>query len=339
MNLPARFLYALCVVVLISIGLLVHLSSAMAQGPLTPTPSSFSQTQTKQLLRPLGENPARKLNNVFFAFLPLVEDQVPYYSQMVYIPAGTFQMGCDWAIDNCGGSGYNGYAMELPLHTVNLSAYHIDKYSVTNARYAACVATGVCLAPYSSWSGTRTSYYGDPAFDNYPVIYVNWYMADTFCKWEGKRLPTEAEWEKAARGSSDTRMYPWGSLPSQQDLSCTQENIRNNNGMCVGDTTPVGSYANDISPYQVVEMSGNVWNWTNDFYQVDYYSYSPYDNPTGPSGPMDSPNYECQAIDNCHVVRGGSWYSMWRYARTSYRGRVSHFTNSDSLGIRCARSP
>ena len=123
---------------------------------------------------------------------------------MVRIPVGDFQMGCVKNNDpGCDGRG------EPPSPTIFLDEYLIDKYEVTNARYQACVDAGVCTAPHDSRSYTVAKYYGNPTYADYPVIWGDWSQAKTFCEWEGKRLPTEAEWEKAARGT-DARIYPWG---------------------------------------------------------------------------------------------------------------------------------
>jgi formylglycine-generating enzyme required for sulfatase activity len=205
---------------------------------------------------------------------------------------------------------------------VNLDAYDIDKYEVTNARYKACVDGGGCTAPGYSSSNTRPSYYGYAAYDNYPVIYVDWNQATAFCAWEGKRLPTEAEWEKAARGSSNTHIYPWG----DEHPACTLGNFAVN-GYCVGDTSQVGSYPSGASPYGALDMAGNVWEWVSDWYQADYYSSQmSWSNPSGPT----SGTYK--------VLRGGAWLNDWGFSRVSLRLWYLPPGRSDLLGFRCVHS-
>ena len=163
---------------------------------------------------------------------------------------------------------------EKPVHIVYLDAYWIDKTEVTNAEYAKCESARVCKPPISYESLTRFSYYGTEQYANYPVVYVTWTQAKTFCLWSGARLPTEAEWEKAARGT-DGRIYPWGNYYTTSALLNYNSNV--------GDTTAVGKYPSGASIYGALDMSGNVWEWVADWYDASYYASSSSTNPTGPA--------------------------------------------------------
>jgi eukaryotic-like serine/threonine-protein kinase len=224
---------------------------------------------------------------------------------MRLVPAGEFTMGNE-----------NGDAESRPVSLIYVETFYIDKYEVTNEMYAACVSAGGCKMPNKSGSATRASYYNNPAFSNYPVIYVDWNMAKTYCEWRDARLPTEAEWEKAARGAEDERAYPWGN-----DFKCS---FANHSG-CVGDTAAVNQYDVGQSPYGVYGMSGNVWEWTSSLF-----SFYPYSSTDGREDPSASGN---------RIARGGSWNIFGGTGgniRIDARFKLTPAHYGAYVGIRCA---
>jgi formylglycine-generating enzyme required for sulfatase activity len=249
-------------------------------------------------------------NNPTFTATPwLGEITDPKGVTMRLVPAGEFTIGSDDYSDD-----------EKPAHTVYLDDFYVDIYEVTNALYKTCVDAGACTLPGSTRSSTRTDYYGNPAFNNYPVIYVDWNQAKTYCEWRFARLPTEAEWEKAAR-SADGRTYPWGNNAPDKTLL----NYNNN----IGDTSAVGSYLGGRSPYGMYDMSGNVWEWVADWYSETYYG-TLGENAFDPQGP---------ASGSVRVLRGGAWYYSNVNTRSAYRSRYVPGDRLNGFGFRCALSP
>jgi formylglycine-generating enzyme required for sulfatase activity len=211
---------------------------------------------------------------------------------------------------------------ETPAHWVTLNAFLIDMYEVTNADYAQCVAAGKCKAPTNKNSNTRPSYYYNLQYAKYPVVNVSWEEADIYCKWRGARLPSEAEWEKAARGGLEGKLYSWGDTTPV----CTTdvENGAQFDNCSVKDTVAVGSFKpND---YGLFDMAGNAWEWVNDWYDPSYYSSSPASNPTGPD-----------ATGNQYkVVRGGGWHSDLNNVRVADRDNLPPANRYSDFGFRCA---
>lgn len=205
----------------------------------------------------------------------------------------------------------DGQSGEQPIHTVYLDVFYIDQYEVTNNQFRACVEAGGCDAP------RKLSAYSDSGKSNHPVVYVDWTQANDYCEFVHKRLPSEAEWEKAALGTNGGK-YPWG-----DKINCSFANY----GNCVGRTDVVGSYPLGRSPYEVYDMVGNVWEWVADCYSEDYYHISKYRNPV---------NKSC-TNQSSRVFRGGS---LNKYiVQSTYRGWGDISDNDAYRGFRCALSP
>jgi serine/threonine protein kinase/formylglycine-generating enzyme required for sulfatase activity len=247
---------------------------------------------------------------------------------MRLIPEGGFLMGStsaevDQAValcrqnpdgDSCARAEY---VSEMPQHSVFISAFYMDVTEITNGQYKACVNGGDCNPP-ASGSGvySRSNYYDQAQYANYPVVNVTWFDARDYCIWAGKRLPTEAEWEKAARGD-DGRIFPWGN-----SFNSNRTNTQDRGTSAI---QPVGQYSNGASPYGILDMTGNVWEYVADWFDPDYYASSPDQNPTGPTS---SPTGQ-------RVLRSGSYANFQHYARIANRGAVEPGTSTPFRGFRC----
>jgi len=245
----------------------------------------------------------------------------------VYVPAGEFLMGSNDGGDN-----------EKPPHKVYLDAYWIDQTPVTNAMFARFIAANPGYSTLAEKVGSGYIYninkkqYDEvkgadwrhphgagsnlDGLENHPVVLVSWEDAKAYCVWVGTRLPTEAQWEKAARGT-DGRTYPWGEKEPDATLA--------NFNMNVGATTPVGSYPAGASPYDALDLAGNVWEWCADWYGADYYAKSPPKNPTGPVN------------GSSRSMRGGCWDDEARFLRAACRAREFPGFINCGQGFRCLR--
>jgi formylglycine-generating enzyme required for sulfatase activity len=254
-------------------------------------------------------------------------------AEMSLIPAENFTMGVNVenALKECkkhrSDCQERWFEDESPSRVIYMEAFYIDRYEITNALYRVCEQAGECDPPTQVSSSSRTSYYHDPQFDNYPVIYVNWDMADTYCRWRGASLPSEAQWEKAARGPGGWT-YPWGdqfdsSRVNFCDINCASSGSNRDYDDGYKDTAPVDSYYEGTSLYVVYNMSGNVWEWVDNWYAV-----YPGGNPTGSS--------YFEPLETYRVIRGGSWDSTIDLLRAANRDPKKPFSAENNVGFRCA---
>jgi serine/threonine-protein kinase len=229
---------------------------------------------------------------------------------LIFIPAGDFLMGS-------ANTDLQAFGNEKPQHTVSVTAFWIDQTEITNAQYQTCVAAQACTKPTSFGSATRPEYFNNPPYANYPVIWINWRQAQTYCAWAGRRLPTESEWEKAARGS-DGRSYPWGNQ--------SPDNTLLNYNSAAKDTAAVGSFPSGASPYGVFDMAGNVVEWVAGFY---YDSYFPLISNTV----TPTPSFH----GGVRVLRSSAWDDLFENIRIASRRFSNAETNAfNDVGFRCA---
>lgn len=242
---------------------------------------------------------------------------------MALIPAGEFQMGSS---DN------ESFGDEHPIHTVFLDAFYMDKYPVTNAQYKAFVDTNPQWGKHDipkkyhdvdylkHWRGNNFPR-GEA---DHPVINVSWYAAMAYAQWQGKRLPTEAEWEKAARGGVDGEKYPWGDFADPSKV---------NYDWNIGDTTPVGKYS--PNGYDLYDMCGNVWEWCLDAYDTKFYMSSPPRNPISGANTVEWILSHFLDVESNRVLRGGSWRIPASLVRTANRNAESPSFSLNVIGFRC----
>ncbi|MCX6601814.1 MAG: SUMF1/EgtB/PvdO family nonheme iron enzyme, partial [bacterium] len=230
---------------------------------------------------------------------------------MVLVPAGLYDMGAT----------YQSWAQ--PIHTVNVPAFYMDRYEVTNAQYKAfCDATSRTYPDDPSSGFYTPPYFTNPVYANYPVVMVDWNDARAYAAWAGKRLPSEAEWERAAKGNTDNRQWPWGDTWVDANA-----NILDNPADGYTYTSPVGNYPSGISPTGCFDMAGNVYEWCEDDGHASYNGA-----PTNGSAWIDNPR------GSARVLRGGSWRLNSSGARCAYRGDMDPAGRNSSVGFRCSKS-
>ncbi|MBN1149345.1 MAG: SUMF1/EgtB/PvdO family nonheme iron enzyme [Anaerolineales bacterium] len=310
-------------------------AAARETRPVDPQGAAASSPARVAPTKVVSHSPARKprrapawARKAVFAFLALVGVTILYQAAkpfsflphgsatpdfsdergvpMMRIPAGEFQMGSE-----------DGYSDERPVHEVSLEAFYIDVYEVTNQLYAECVQAGVCDLP-------DCDYYGKSEYADHPVVCVDWNQAQAYCEWRGARLPSEAEWEKAARGGLQGARYPWGDEgPTCLAFASNGANFDGCSFLGNGSgTMPVGSFR--PNGYGLFDMAGNVWEWVLDWYDVY------------PGGDPGASDYFGQTY---RVVRGGSWLDDEYGLRSASRYGDDPTGTDVSFGFRCARSP
>ncbi len=286
----------------------------------SPTPT-FTPSMTPSLTASLTETPTMTPLPSHTPPPSVISDTLPISNtgtitntlvhSMSLIPAGAFQMGS-----------IEGQTHESPVHTVELDAFYIDQTEVTNAQYAACIQAGVCV-------DSNATKIDDPAYGQHPMNNVSWYDAQTYCQWRDARLPTEAEWEIAARGGLDGMRFPWGDDDPVCDLGASNgAQFTNCSEPKFEKSIAVGMFGSN--GYGIYDLAGNILEWVNDWYHPDYYGAYPTDdwvaNPQGPENGTEK------------VLRGGDYFSYPYKLTVSYRNALNPNENFFIIGFRCVVS-
>lgn len=314
-----RTIFGLVVVVILLIGISAGLFIANQRAAANTDPIAATATFQSGVIAAITQLAPTATNTPTPAPTPSPTPE-PFINEtgslMIYLPGGVFIMGDD-----------EGESDERPAHRANLSPFYIDETEVSNREYALCVDDGACAPPDRTSATRYSSYYGNPTYDEYPVIFVSWYDAEQFCDWRGARLPSEAEWEYAASYDPINQVkliYPWGDAFEGTFLNFNASGSPWDDGYA--DTAPITAYPEGRSPLGIYNMAGNVMEWVQDWYDPRYYRTATEVNPLGPE------------TGEFKAIRGGSWLSgtddVEAVARTNFDPTVSRA----NLGFRCAKA-
>lgn len=304
----ANIVITLLIVISVAIFLQITGCSDISSPTLEPEPTVISTSTTVSIDTALPATPTELVLPTPTPSPPEILDRDTI--RMVLIPGGEFVMGSD-----------TGEEDEKPAHSISLEPFYMDVFEITNGLYKACVDSGNCSEPrHENKGGYTVNWFKLPKFENHPVVFVDWNQAKDYCEWRGGDLPSEAQWEKAARGSSVDKIYPWGDAApicqqgAENGAKYDDDDKCNDTG-----TESVGSYS--PNGYGLYDMAGNAWEWTGNWYDA-YPGNTEHDFDFG---------------NTYRVVRGGSWNGNASYLEVSERHRFHPNNHLSYISFRCVR--